>query len=311
MLRQWWVSWVGVGVMITFLDVARMVDATLMMGVMGWGGGDGHVFWRCTHGRCYGNDGCLGLGWGWWSRSLTLHAWSMLRQWWVSWVGVGVMVTFLDVAHMVDATAMMGVLGWGGGDGNVPWRCTHGRCYGNDGCLGLGWGWWSRFLTLHTWSMLRQWWVSWVGVGVMVTFLDVARMVDATAMMGVLGWGGGDGHVFWRCTHGRCYGNDGCLGLGWGWWSRSLTLHTVPMAQIHRSSVWCNVLARAVACVRTLWTQLKVKEENTLFGKRSVWSRRCYRWWIWLWLWWRWWWWWWWCSMMMMMMTMMMMMMTM
>ena len=50
------------------------------------------------------------------------------------------MVTFLDVAHMVDATAMMGVLGWGRGDGNVPWRCTHGRCYGNDGCLGLGWG---------------------------------------------------------------------------------------------------------------------------------------------------------------------------
>ena len=28
---------------------------------------------------CYGNDGCLGLGWGWCSRSLTLHAWSMLR----------------------------------------------------------------------------------------------------------------------------------------------------------------------------------------------------------------------------------------
>ena len=34
------------------------------------------------------------------------------------------MVTFLGVARMVDATAMMGVLGWGGGDGNVPWRCT-------------------------------------------------------------------------------------------------------------------------------------------------------------------------------------------
>ena len=29
------------------------------------------------------------------------------------------MLTFLDVAHMVDATAMMGVLAWGGGDGNV------------------------------------------------------------------------------------------------------------------------------------------------------------------------------------------------
>ena len=55
--------------MVTFLDVARMVDATAMMGVLGWG---------------------------------------------------GVMVTVLDVAHMVDATAMMGVLGWGGGDGNSP-----------------------------------------------------------------------------------------------------------------------------------------------------------------------------------------------
>ena len=44
----------------------------------------------------------------------------------------------------------------------------------------------------------------------MVTFRGVARMVDATAMMGVLGWGGGD----------------------------------------------------AVACVRTAWTQLKVKEEK-------------------------------------------------
>ena len=35
------------------------------------------------------------------------------------------MVTFLGLARMVDATAMMGVLGWGGGDGNVPWRCAH------------------------------------------------------------------------------------------------------------------------------------------------------------------------------------------
>ena len=30
------------------------------------------------------------------------------------------MLTFLDVARMVDATAMTGVLGWGGGDANVP-----------------------------------------------------------------------------------------------------------------------------------------------------------------------------------------------
>ena len=37
----------------------------------------------------------------------------------MSWVGVGV-ITLLDVARMVDATLMMGVLGWGGVDGNVP-----------------------------------------------------------------------------------------------------------------------------------------------------------------------------------------------
>ena len=30
------------------------------------------------------------------------------------------MATFLDVARMVDATLMMGVLGWGGGADNVP-----------------------------------------------------------------------------------------------------------------------------------------------------------------------------------------------
>ena len=58
----------------------------------------------------------------------------------------------------------------------------------------------------------------------MFTFLDVARMVDATVMMGVLGWGGGDVHV----------------------------------------------LARAVACIRTAWTQLKVRKKKTLFGKRAV-----------------------------------------
>ena len=39
---------------------------------------------------------------------------------------------FYVFARMVDATLMMGVLGCGGGDGNVPWPCTHGRCYAND-----------------------------------------------------------------------------------------------------------------------------------------------------------------------------------
>ena len=69
--------------------------------------------------------------------------------------GVGGMTTFLDVAHMVDATSRR-VWGWGGGDDNVPWRCTHGRCYITHG-VGYGWG----------------------GVGEMITFLDIAHMVDA------------------------------------------------------------------------------------------------------------------------------------
>ena len=30
------------------------------------------------------------------------------------------MVTFVDLARMVDPPLVMGVLGWGGGDGNVP-----------------------------------------------------------------------------------------------------------------------------------------------------------------------------------------------
>ena len=53
--------------------------------------------------------------------------------------GRGTKCVFLGFC-CVDATQVMGVMGWGGGDGNVPWRCTHGRCYGNDVCLGLGWG---------------------------------------------------------------------------------------------------------------------------------------------------------------------------
>ena len=80
---------------------------------------------------------------------------------------------FLALAHMVGATQVMGWggvgVGWGG-DGNVLWTCTHGRCYAT-----------ACSLHLHTWSVLRK---SWGGVGV--------------------GWGG-DGNVHWTCTHGRCY----------------------------------------------------------------------------------------------------------
>ena len=113
-------GWGGVG-MITFLALAHMVGATQVMG-LGWGGGDDNVPWTCTHGRCYASHG---MGWG----------------------GVG-MITFLELAHMVGATQVMGWggvgVGWGGDD-NVPWTCTHGRCYDT-----------SCSLHLHTWSVLLK-----------------------------------------------------------------------------------------------------------------------------------------------------------
>ena len=167
----------------------------------------------------------------------------------------------------------------------------------------------------------------------MVTFLGVARMVDSTAVMGVLGWGGGDGNVPWRCTHGRCYVDvdvarmDGVkcyldLPPFSGTRNNHSSCFTVPMAQIHRSSVWCNVLARAVACVRTAWTQLKVKEEKFVVRQTTCVIANMLEMMILMmmmmmmmtndhddddsWPWWWWWWWWWWSWSMMMMMMMMM-----
>ena len=52
------------------------------------------------------------------------------------------------------------MLGWGGGNVNVPCTCTHVGCYAR-----LGWG------------------------GGMLTFLAFAHMLDATQDAG-LGWGG-------------------------------------------------------------------------------------------------------------------------
>ena len=72
----------------------------------------------------------------------------MLRK---CWAGVGGMLTFLALAHMLDATQ---VLGWGGGDVNVPCTCTHVGCYAR----------------------------CWVGVGGMLTFLALAHMLDATQL---------------------------------------------------------------------------------------------------------------------------------
>ena len=49
-----------------------------------------------------------------------------------SWVGGN--MTFIALAHMLDATQL--VWGGGGGDDNVPCTCTHVGCY----ATGLGWG---------------------------------------------------------------------------------------------------------------------------------------------------------------------------
>ena len=53
------------------------------------------------------------------------------------------------------------MLGWGGGDVNVPCTCTHVACYAR----------------------------CWVGVGGMLTFLALAHMLHAPQDAG-LGWGG-------------------------------------------------------------------------------------------------------------------------
>ena len=77
------------------------------------------------------------------------------------------MLTFLALAHIVDATQRMGgvVVGWWGCDVKVPCTCTHCRCYATHG-VGL-------------WSSGRF---------VMLTFLALAHIVDATQRMG---WGCG------------------------------------------------------------------------------------------------------------------------
>ena len=91
------VGWGGLGMM-TFFELAHMVDATQLLG---WGG----------------------VGWGWW-HSLNLHTWWMLRNCWggVGWGGVG-MMTFFELEHMVDATHTWwmlrncwGGVGWAGDD---------------------------------------------------------------------------------------------------------------------------------------------------------------------------------------------------
>ena len=92
----------------------------------------------------------------------------MLRNW--SGVGGGGMITFLALAHMLDATQLVRG-GWGGGIDNIPCTCTHVGCY----ATGQGW----------------------VGGG-MITFLALAHMLAATQLVG-------DDNIPCTCTHVGCY----------------------------------------------------------------------------------------------------------
>ena len=82
----------------------------------------------------------------------------MLRNWW----GGVWMITFLALAHMWDATQLMG---WGVDD-NFPCTCTHVRCYATDG-VGCGWwlSWWTSQLYIDALIQMAlycnfSWWYS-------------------------------------------------------------------------------------------------------------------------------------------------------
>ena len=184
MLRNW-------SGMITFLAPAHTLDATQLVG-------DDHISCTCTHVGCY----ATGRGW---SHSLHLHTRWMLRNWWG-------MITFLALAHMLDAAQLVG-------DDHISCTCTHVGCY----ATGRGW---SHFLHLHTCWMLRNW-------SGMITFLALAHTLDATQLVG-------DDHISCTCTHVGCYATGrgwshfctcthvGCYATGRGW-SHFLHLHTCWM----------------------------------------------------------------------------------
>ena len=86
--------------------------------------------------RCRGAYDCIQLVFATGSKTARVgaHVRAVRHAWGGGggWGGVG-MMTFLALAHMVDATQVMG---WGGHD-DVPCTCTHGRCYASHG---VGWG---------------------------------------------------------------------------------------------------------------------------------------------------------------------------
>ena len=133
-----------------------------------------------------------------------VHFWKHVNYHVRCWVGVGGMLTFLALAHMLDATQDAGLgwggclrslhlhtcwmlrkmLGWDGGDVNVPCSCTHVGCYAR--CwVGVGGDVNVPCACTHVGCYAR----CWVGVGRMLTFLALAHMLDAMQDAG-LGWGG-------------------------------------------------------------------------------------------------------------------------
>ena len=131
-------------------------------------------------------------------------------------------------AHMVDATQL---LGWGRDD-DILWTCTHGGCYATAGVGWGGVGMMTFFGLAHMVDATQL--LGWGGVG-MMTFFELAHMVDATQL---LGWGGvGRGGLGMMTFFELAHMVDATQLLGWGgvgsgWW-HSLNLNTWWMLRTH------------------------------------------------------------------------------
>ena len=91
------------------------------------------------------------------------------------------MITFLALAHMLDATQVV----WGeGGDDNVPCTCAHVGYYAG----GSGWGGNNNDDNVPCTCPHVGCYTNGLGVGGIITFLALAYMLDATQVV----WGGGE-----------------------------------------------------------------------------------------------------------------------
>ena len=99
--------------------------------------------------------------------------------------GMGGMITYLGLAHILVWWDGWG--GWGGWDDNVPWTCTH-----TDTCLRVGWD--DNVPWTCTHASLRVGWVGWDD--------NFPWTCTHTCLrVGWVGWGGWDDKVPWTCTH--------------------------------------------------------------------------------------------------------------